>query len=274
MVVAPSASASPANNPPASRDSSRYQPVNQDENGDNEDDAEFGKLPRQPMLRTRQDTRYRNATYFLSLLVVLLLASNLYATLPYSFRRGPSGSGSDSCPGQTGRVPQYFQTSPELWPGPTATGRPAFMAQTRVFEPTATFVPNEPLQTSIPIDGMKEGDDSIFKMMGFLSPYSPSPGFGVDEYPLPDGADIVQVQMLSRHGARYPTGGSDVEKLGKRIAEAGESFTPKGNLSFLKDWKYELGAEILVPRGRQELYDSGRMHSYTAIGLPITNICG
>jgi hypothetical protein len=133
------------------------------------------------------------------------------------------------------------------------------LAQTRVFDPAATYVPNEPLQTSIPIDGRKPGNDSIFKMMGHLTPYSPAPGFGVDEYPLPEGAEIVQVQMLSRHGARYPTGNASVMKLGKRIADAGDGFEPQGDLSFLKDWKYQLGSEVLVPKGRQELYESGRL---------------
>lgn len=28
------------------------------------------------------------------------------------------------------------------------------------------------------------------------------------------------------------------------------------------NWKYELGAEILVPRGRQELFESGVLHYY------------
>lgn len=137
------------------------------------------------------------------------------------------------------------------------------MAQTRVVNPTATYVPNEPLQTSIPIEGMQQGNDSIFKMMGYLSPYSPSPGFGVNEYPLPEGAEIVQVQMLSRHGSRYPTMGSQVAKLGERLADAAGTFKPKGALSFLKHWKYQLGHEILVPKGRQELYDSGIEHCYT-----------
>ncbi|CAM1506911.1 Fc.00g065520.m01.CDS01 [Cosmosporella sp. VM-42] len=202
---------------------------------------------------------YRTLTLILSVAVILLFASNLYLTLPYAF----SGSGSGCSPP---RVPQYFQTSPELWAGPTATGRPAFMAQTRVINPTATFVPNEPLQTSIPIEGMKEGNQSIFKMMGFLSPYSPSPGWGVDEYPIPDGAEIVQVQMLSRHGSRYPTSGSEVHNLGGKLANASGEFTVKDSLAFLSDWKYQLGHEILVPKGREELFQSGNLigvlHSY------------
>jgi hypothetical protein len=73
----------------------------------------------------------------------------------------------EDCTCSSTRVPQYFQTSPELWAGPTATGKAAFLAQTRTFDPTgATFVPNQPLQTAIPIDGMGGENRSIFEMMG------------------------------------------------------------------------------------------------------------
>jgi hypothetical protein len=123
-------------------------------------------------------------------------------------------------------------------------------------------VPNEPLQTAIPVKGMKPGNDTIFKMMGYLSPYFPSPGFGVDEYPIPPGAEIVQVQMLSRHGARYPTSGVGVVQFAERIAKASDQFDPKGPLSFLKGWEYNLGSEILVPKGREELYNSGKHETF------------
>ncbi len=95
------------------------------------------------------------------------------------------------------KVPQYFQTSPELWPGPTATGRSPFLAQTNPvsFAPTATFVPNTPLETAEPIVGQGQ-NQSIFQLMGQLSPYFPNPsGFGVAEYPLPPGANITHVQV-------------------------------------------------------------------------------
>lgn len=235
--------------------SSGYQPVHQDDapGSDAEDDAApgAGPLPPPGSFRSRHDRRL--PIIILTVCLVILVASNLYLSLPYFFP-GP-GPGSDSCAPK--HVPQYFQTSPELWPGPTATGAAAFMAQTRVIDPTATYVPNEPLQTSIPIDGMQQGNQSIFKMMGYLSPYTPSPGFGVDEYPLPPGAEIIQVQMLSRHGARYPTTGADVAQLGEKIANLTDDFDPKGALRFLKNWKYQLGAEILVPKGREELFQSG-----------------
>ncbi|KAL7900654.1 hypothetical protein HDV63DRAFT_369265 [Trichoderma sp. SZMC 28014] len=143
----------------------------------------------------RADRRYSTTIIALVETLVVLLASNLYLSLPYFF----PGCGSNSCPCRPSKVPQYFQTSPNLWPRPTTndqrpTATPHFST---TFNPTATFMPNEPLQTAIPVKGMKPGNDTIFKMTGYLSPYFPSPGFGVDDHPLPAEAEIVQVQMLS-----------------------------------------------------------------------------
>ena len=97
----------------------------------------------------------------------------------------------------TTKVPQYFQTTPELWPGPTATGRAPFLVETNPvsFAPSATFVPNTPLETAIPIAGQGR-NQSIFRLMGHLSSYFPNPeGFGVAEFPLPGGANISQVHV-------------------------------------------------------------------------------
>lgn len=58
-----------------------------------------------------------------------------------------------------------------------------------------TFVPNTPLETAQPIIGQGQ-NQSIFQLMGHLSPYLPNPsGFGVAEYPLPPGAKIAQLQV-------------------------------------------------------------------------------
>ncbi len=46
------------------------------------------------------------------------------------------------------------------------------------------------------------------------------------------------------------------------LAENAGNFTATDSLSFLNTWSYNLGAEILVPRGRQELFDSGVLHYY------------
>ncbi|GKT82901.1 histidine acid phosphatase [Colletotrichum tofieldiae] len=201
----------------------------------------------------------RRATIAIALALAVVGCMLAFVVLGFAWdnggvRRGPGALDNlknlDDCPCRPDDdVPQYFRTSPELWAGPTATGRPAFMAQTRVL-PTGTFVPNQPLQTDIPIEGMGSKNESIFNMMGYLTPYQPSPGFGVDEYALPAGAEIVQVQMLSRHGSRYPTSGSNVASFGERIAKAGTELKAKGALKFLNDWKYQLGHEILVPKDR------------------------
>ncbi|CAK7213269.1 hypothetical protein SBRCBS47491_001745 [Sporothrix bragantina] len=159
-------------------------------------------------------------------------------------------------------VPQHFQTTPQVFAGPTATGRPAFLAQTVTIDPSATYVANQPLQTNILVDGVPKDGDSIFHHMGYLSPYQPAPGFGVQEYALPPGAEIVQLQMLSRHGSRYPTSGANVRALGEKLAKAKGKFKTSDALEFLQDWEYNLGYEILVPKGRQELFDSGVLHSY------------
>lgn len=231
-----------------------YQPVHQGgEPGEPEAQDGSGMAASFAASRNGPEHRFfRVATYGLAVCLLLLVSCNLFFSSQRAF------AGHASCPCSTHKVPQYFQTSPELWPGPTATGRSAFLAQTRTFDPTLTYVPNEPLQTSYPVQGMGQANQSIFSMMGHLSPYAPSPGFGVDEYPLPAGAEIIQVQMLSRHGARYPTTGSKVEAFGRRLADLSDAFDPKGSLAFLKSWKYQLGQEILVPKSREELFESGQ----------------
>ena len=70
--------------------------------------------------------------------------------------------------------------------------------------------------------------------------------------------------MLHRHGSRYPTSDSDVATFGQNLtAVINEGETQfKGKLSFLNHWSYALGYEILVPVGRQQLFDSGVLHYY------------
>ena len=154
----------------------------------------------------------------------------------------------------------------DLFEGPTATGRAPFLAETNPapFGASRSFVPNTPLETSLPIVG-DTTNASIFQLMGNLSPYFPNPvGFGVNEYPLPAGANISQVHMVHRHGSRYPTTGAAVQTLGETFTALVKNGTAnfKGELSFLNSFSYGLGAEILVPVGRQELYDSGVLHYY------------
>ncbi len=199
-------------------------------------------------------------------LVLLALAS--FGGAAYLDKR----QGTSTVSSSSTQVPDYFMTTTDLYPGrishlptylallmrllgPTATGRAPFLAQSNPapFGPPASFVANSPLETAFPIAG-DTTNTSIFMLMGQLSPYFPNPsGFGVQEYPLPKGANITEVQMLSRHGSRYPTSNSSIEAFAKRIVnatKAGTNFT--GALSFLNPWSYQLGSEILVPVGRRE----------------------
>ena len=224
-------------------------------------------------------TRSLAAVMLFSLLVLILGLAALARAAWFERRAGTVTSDSSS----TTTVPQYFQTTPEIFAGPTATGRAPFLAASNPapFGASRTFVANAPLETALPIVGNTQ-NASIFHLMGQLSSYFPNPrsvllpfdqhgipltassGFGVDEFPLPIGTNISQLHMLHRHGSRYPTTNASVEKFGKaltRFVEGGKAnFT--GALSFVNSWSYGLGAEILVPVGRQELFDSGVLHYY------------
>ena len=166
-------------------------------------------------------------------------------------KRQSSASGS-----ATSKLPDYYQTVPELFPGPTPTGSAAFLAQTNPAPFASTsYIPNTPLETQVPIVG-NTNNGNIYELMGQLSHYFPGSGFGVDEYRLPANASIAQLNMLSRHGSRYPTTGSGATVLGARIHNYTSGIlgdvTFTGALSFLNTWTYKLGAEILVPVGKQE----------------------
>ncbi|KAK0541142.1 hypothetical protein OC842_000101 [Tilletia horrida] len=148
------------------------------------------------------------------------------------------------------------------YPGPTQTGAPADLAD----ESKQNFPPKQgesPIQTAIP----SLGDFNAFKHMGPLSPYSSSDGFGVDDAKyrdVPDGLEsgntciVDQVHILHRHGARYPTTNAPPQALSRFLSSLPpKSVTFKGPLAFLSSWKYRLGAELLTPVGRGQLYDSG-----------------
>ncbi|BFZ55715.1 hypothetical protein PYCC9005_002756 [Savitreella phatthalungensis] len=176
-------------------------------------------------------------------------------------------------------VPEYFQTSPEIFAGPTPTGFVPFLVATNpVAFPGQTYLPANPIQTQEYISGYPTptgsvtgpgsaasatADANIFHLMGQLSPYFVAPGFGVDELPLPSGTNVTWLNMLSRHGSRYPAGGGSTQQLANSINNAtGSNITFTGPLSFLNTYKYPLGAEILTPNGKQELFDSGTTHYY------------
>jgi len=217
-------------------------------------------------LNTRRTSR---RSYLLSFAGTAIFAAMLYTTFLFAGstmaaavvnRQASSTTGSSSS--SSSGVPQYFQTLPELYPGPTPTGDAPFLAETNPAPfPTVSYIPVSPLETQVPISG-NTNNSNIFQLMGQLSHYFPGPGFGVNEYALPAGANISWLNMLSRHGSRYPTTGSGASNFGVKHLNATGKANYTGALSFLNTWTYKLGAEILVPVGKQELFDSGVLHYY------------
>lgn len=151
---------------------------------------------------SKQKRILKNAAIALVSIIMLyctfaMLFDNFLLLAAFTTAKAATIPGTGAEAASSTKVPQYFQTSPELWAGPTATGRAPFLAQTNPveFASTVTFVPNQPLETAVPIVGASQ-NQSIFQLMGQLSPYFSNPtGFGVNEYPLPPGANITQVQV-------------------------------------------------------------------------------
>ncbi|CCL99914.1 uncharacterized protein FIBRA_01939 [Fibroporia radiculosa] len=95
-----------------------------------------------------------------------------------------------------------------------------------------------------------------------------TPYYPVDEYvPPPDGCEITQasvfpwpaVNILQRHGARYPTKSATkaIEKALAKIQPAVIANTSDPQLAFIANFTYSLGEDDLVPFGAQESYDAG-----------------
>lgn len=84
----------------------------------------------------------------------------------------------------------------------------------------------------------------------------PSERFGMPNASdaIPPTCELTQVHLLHRHGARYPTLHTNAPKLAEKLQG---QFKAKDGLAFLQDWKYPLGAEILTPFGRLQLFELG-----------------
>ena len=147
---------------PSTRD---YQPVTQAEDAtDVASNNARSHSTRRPWDLSERKLKTFSVAFATALIVVLGLGVILGDGTLFGIRMPRKGS--SDCPCKRPDVPQYFQAAPELWAGPTPTGKPAFLAQTRTFNPTATYVPNAPLQTDVPIEGMGAANRSIFELMG------------------------------------------------------------------------------------------------------------
>ncbi|KAE8348702.1 histidine phosphatase superfamily [Aspergillus coremiiformis] len=89
-----------------------------------------------------------------------------------------------------------------------------------------------------------------------------SPYFSVDDESafsdhIPDHCQVTFAQVLSRHGARYPTEGKS-KKYAKFIKDIQRNVTSfRGKYAFLQSYSYSLGADVLTPFGENQLVDLG-----------------
>ncbi|GAA6027109.1 hypothetical protein JCM8097_002396 [Rhodosporidiobolus ruineniae] len=117
--------------------------------------------------------------------------------------------------------------------------------------------------------------------------YSPYEAKGVYSSP-PSGCTINQVNILQRHGQRFPTANQAGNiKDGLKDLQKAESYSPE--LAWIADYKcvpsvslcakrtdalpargFELGTDDLIPNGAAELYDAGRtaFSRYSALYPP------
>ncbi|KAL4784809.1 histidine phosphatase superfamily [Aspergillus varians] len=114
----------------------------------------------------------------------------------------------------------------------------------------------------------------ISHLWGQYSPY-----FSVEEehesaisQDVPEGCEVTFAQVLSRHGARYPSAKKSAAyaKLISAIQKNATSFD--GKYAFLNDYEYDLGADDLTTFGEDQMVDSGVKfyHRYESLAKKIT----
>ncbi|KAN0060550.1 hypothetical protein ACQY0O_007005 [Thecaphora frezii] len=153
--------------------------------------------------------------------------------------------------------------------GTTKAGvAPFLVTQDRI----AGSLGNRPIDTRWNATDDSDGSFDIFQHLGNESPYFSSPLFADFQRKaavLPETCTVSQLHLLHRHGARYPTSYSTegAPHFGAVIANLSGTagFKATGPLGFLNDWSYKLGAEVLVPVGTQQLFDSG-IHAFYRYG--------
>lgn len=107
------------------------------------------------------------------------------------------------------------------------------------------------------------GAFDITQYWGNLSPWYSvqSADYGLpNASPLaPAGCTITQMLLLYRHGARYPTSGAAPGTFSQKLHNAtlNGTLTFSGELAFLANWEYKLGAELLTPFGRSQNFILG-----------------
>ncbi|KAF8191057.1 histidine phosphatase superfamily [Mycena galopus ATCC 62051] len=195
----------------------------------------------------------------LDLIVALAVARSAHAAVTQAVASSFAGSTSTALfppPGVTITSNDTFfpdATQVNVF-GPTPTGDEAFAIE------TAPVVPD--YANVFPLVEPGTSDKKKFDVIhswGNLSPFQSS-NLGVkSSAKIPDGCSLQQVHLLHRHGARYPTTGSPPAAFATAlhaVASTG-NLSASGPLAFLNTWTYKLGAEILTPFGRAQLFELG-----------------
>ncbi|TBU34598.1 phosphoglycerate mutase-like protein [Dichomitus squalens] len=198
-----------------------------------------------------------------SFLLFLSTASVVAAYPSASSWAGSTESAVYPPPGATNTaINTYFPDAEQVGhPGPTPTGDEAWVLETAPVAPVKADV--YPLIN--PVEGQAPVSTPGFNPMRYWGNLSPWWSLGENAFGLkstakvPTGCELTQVHLLHRHGARYPTDGSSPSKFAAKLHAAANStgFTATGPLEFLNTWTYKLGAEILTPFGREQLFDLG-----------------
>ncbi|KAJ7743678.1 histidine phosphatase superfamily [Mycena maculata] len=96
-------------------------------------------------------------------------------------------------------------------------------------------------------------NNSITQFWGAYSPFFTQGTYAAPPY----GCHIDQMNLLQRHGARFPIAGASpsiVSAIGK--LQNVQNYTDP-RLYFLKDFTYNLGEDVLVPFGAQQSFETG-----------------
>ncbi|KAJ7073158.1 acid phosphatase [Mycena amicta] len=209
----------------------------------------------------------RSASY----VVALTLPAIVYATqgVKVSSFAGATTTFAFPPAGETITVPDpAFPDAAQVgFPGPTPTGdeaaaivtAPSIAKFSNVFPLINPATSDSSSSSKAPFD--------VLHLFGNLAPWQSVASSWLDPRltnaspKIPAGCHLDQVHLVHRHGARYPTTGAPPSAFAAALhglaATSGGNLSVSGPLSFLATWEYKLGAEILTPFGRSQLFDLG-----------------
>lgn len=107
------------------------------------------------------------------------------------------------------------------------------------------------------VDGGYQCNSSISHKWGQYSPYFSLSDESAISDEVPHGCQITFAQVISRHGARFPSAkkSKGYAALIKGIQANATSF--KGNTKFIRSYNYTMGGDDLVPFGVNQMVNSG-----------------